>query len=134
MISILLNIVETNDNDGIRNPVLTNDLLSVDSFDISGGSTSKRIKMLSSTVIKISDLVELNSVTSISIVSKSNSNKVYPLFDISTLDSSGDVQSSHRGCVYMIGGVQGLTADLQIDNCEVRGDNPEISILITTKI
>lgn len=133
MITIAINIIETNDSDGLRNSVMAHDIISVDSFNIEGGSTSKKVKMLTDTVVKISDLVELDEISSISIVSKSNDLKVYPLFDISTLDAAGDVQSVHRGCVYMIAGVQGITSDLQIDNMEVRGDSPEITILITTR-
>lgn len=131
MISIELNIVETNESDGSRNAIVVSSLLSGDKFDVDGGTTVKRIKMSGSSVIKISDLVELMAVSSIVITTKSDDDKVFPLFDMSVIGDSGYITATHRGSMYAIAGVQGLMNDLQIDNMEDRGGNAEMKIVIT---
>lgn len=132
MITINVSVVETNESDGSRSVLSENNLLSVDKFDTDGGILLKRIKMTGSDVIKIGDIVELMSVSSVTISTKSDDNRIFPLFDLSVIGSSGYITATHRGCVYVIAGVQGLINDIQIDNMEDRGGNAEMKIVITT--
>ncbi len=131
MISILLNIVEINDITGNREVRMSNNILSADKFVVNGVRTTSE-KMVTDKVIKLSDLLDLESVTSIAVGSRSSDENTQPLFDVNFVDEDDEPIVTTRCSHFLMAGMNGLDKNIVIDNMESEAENSVLTVFITT--
>ena len=133
MITAIISINNLDESNGSKNVVLSHDIRSFDSFEVIG-TQSMKIPITTAAEVLLSGLVpDLESISSLTVVAKSQDDNIFPLFDVSMLDSNGDPLVTQRVSVYTLFGAQGLQNDIKIDNFEERGASPELQILITLR-